>query len=188
MTPIPKWMDEQETLVNYDGEGYLVSISAGEVALLSGDNEPVRAALQSFLNGGGIIEPMMSATVRLAEQRQAARVHVNELHEAVLCRLTENATQAERNTWAGKAAAVEAYINGTANTAQTALLNNEAQAMGETVQQQVDRIAAKSLAYHQVVGLVSGHRRKAIADLETANSIVEIEGIVAALNTVYDGL
>lgn len=124
----------------------------------------------------------------LAIAKSQGTAKINGLHEKVLCRLTEDASAAERDTWAGKAAAVEAFANNSATVAQMALLEGEALAMGETVQEQADRIAAKSLAYHQVVGVTSGHRRKAIADLDAAATVEEMEGIVSALNAVYDAL
>jgi len=141
---------------------------------------------EAFFGGLFVLDDWEAACVATAKATAVTRI--NGLHEAVLCRLTDDATKAERDTWGAKAAAVEAHAASTPNAAQTALLEGEALAMGETVQAQVDRIAAKSLAYHQIVGVTSGHRRKAIADLEATTTVEQMEGIVSALGAVYDAL
>lgn len=84
----------------------------------------------------------------------------------------------EKVAWLKKEQAARDYKAGSADAAQTAMIEGEADLTGETYAALADKVIAKADLYAQVVTLMVGYRRKAEADLAAATDPLDYATIV----------
>lgn len=89
-----------------------------------------------------------------------ALAQIDEKHAEILVELTGDATVEERDTWATKAVAAQAYMVGAATDSQIEMLTTEAAIVGEDVQVLVATVLGRAVVFNKLIGLASGLRRK----------------------------
>lgn len=91
----------------------------------------------------------------------------------------------EKISWEKKEAAARAYKAGSADTAQTDMIEGEAGLTGEDAAALCDKIIAKATAYVAVATLIVGYRRKNEADLADATDPADYETAVEANKSAF---
>jgi hypothetical protein len=112
--------------------------------------------------------------------KQQALTTIASHHAQALNELTGNATLEERDTWPVKAEAALAWSRGSASEAQINLLTGEAKAMGEEIDDLVAKISARSDAYHALVGMAAGLKRKSEKQVQDCQSLIQVETALAS--------
>ena len=148
----------------YDNKYNNVAYSLGAT-----DPETRDAAMQVMLDEGTLI-PAGTDTATPApefadaeEAQQAMAFFITEF----LVSITGNVPPDEKFAWVLKEEAARAVIADTATTAQTTLLQEEANITGEALIELANKVIQKADIYRAVVGKTSGLRRATAALLET---------------------
>lgn len=139
----------------------------------------------------------------LAAGVPAAKVHagriagaerqVGDVHRVLLADLTGRKPAEERDTWAPKEAAARAYLDGTANATDTAMIEAEAAGDGITGTELAQIVVSKADAFKAVVGEAGAIRRAAKAALaaipaDAPDADAQIEAALATMRTAAAAL
>ena len=116
----------------------------------------------------------------VAQVKRSALRQIDGLHAEILKIATGNKSLEERDTWQPKAIAAQALVDGTANAAQTAMLETEAAAEGSTALELAQTILAKSDAYHSLIGAAAALRSSVKQQIEAATSTEQVTAILDA--------
>lgn len=120
------------------------------------------------------------------DQRAEALARVDQEHARFLRELTGNATVEERDTWKIKEDAARAVVAGTYSLGQLAMLQNEADGRGSTVDYLANSIISKAEAFQSLIGLASKVKARAKGAIDASTSPeVPIEAVAASLDRVF---
>ena len=153
--------------VKYMENGSLQMVT-DEGTLYVPDNEGNRhrTMITDWVAEGGSIDPYVAPPVfPTADAAKLAMVAwIDEFTEGV----TGHIPKDEKHSWNAKEPAAIAYLAGTADAAQTQLLQDEADLTGETLTELSTAITTKAAAFRSVVSKVAGLRRatEALIDAE----------------------
>lgn len=137
--------------------------------------DPDNSTWQALSESGVSIEDYAPS---LSDAKSAARSRVAGTHAEFLRSLTGDASAEERDTWQTKALAAAAIRDQSAADYQRAMIETEAELAGESELELVEKILGKAKAYHSLIGLATGMKRRTEAKIEAAKSIEEIETII----------
>ncbi|WP_299084107.1 hypothetical protein [uncultured Ruegeria sp.] len=146
-------------------------------------NDPEETALAAEVAAAldpNMIAPFVGPDV---ETRKAEALRaVDTAHATYLSLLIEHATPEERDTWLVKAEAAQAYLDGTASAAQTALIETEAAGGGRTPDELAQKIIVKDIAFHGHIGQAGALRASGRAALKATATH---DALQAALEAFY---
>jgi hypothetical protein len=105
-----------------------------------------------------------------------------------LAQFVGDATPEEVVSWPGKAIDAAAYIAGTANDNQKALIEIEATARGGTPMELANLIAANAAVYDPIIRAVPGLRRATVVALGAATTSDDREAVLTAAKAKAEAL
>lgn len=129
---------------------------------------------------GSVWEPYVPPPPPLADIKAQAKREVIQFADAMASRpdVAGIYPQAEKEGWATKLSAADAYIAGTASQLQTDMLTTEANIVGVTVDQLAQTIVQRAAWFTKVNATIAGLRQKAFAGIDAA---VDAAGVDAVL-------
>jgi len=114
---------------------------------------------------------------------EAAKQAVKGWIEKLLNQITDRYPRQEIDSWATKNEAARAVMADNARPDQTALIQAEADALGETLLNQATLVIAKADQFSAIISLTSGIRQQVDASLDAASTPAEYGAIISAALT-----
>ncbi|WP_417702310.1 hypothetical protein [Pseudophaeobacter sp.] len=109
---------------------------------------------------------------------EAARRDLAVWVDQFLAQITGVVSEYERASWPSKAAAARAVLSGGGTQEQTALLQGEADIVGETIAETAAKIGANAAHYEAIISRVTGLRRVVDDELAGAPQAIDYDAIV----------
>ena len=143
-----------------------------------------RIKCAGFITDEDALEALNNPPEPSVEQvKRSALRQIDGLHAEILKNATGKKSLEERDTWQPKAIAAQALVDGTANDAQTAMLETEAAARSVTPVELAQTVLAKSAAYHGLIGSAAALRSSAKQQIEAAETKEQVAEILAEANS-----
>lgn len=171
-------MEIKTATANLKG-GYDLTFKKGNPATVTTrDRTPESLALIAWMREGNVPDPW---TPSLDEAKLVASDGVERQFSELLVSLTGGASIEERDTWSIKEAAARAILDGNPVDSQVSMITAEAQAVGESANDLAVRVIQKAEKFYALVGVSSGMKRAAHSAIQGAQSLPELDAVIAAL-------
>jgi hypothetical protein len=159
-----------------------VALSEAEyVALIAAQN----AGATITADGSGAPVAAQPPSRSMDELKADARAAMRDYISRFLAQFVANTPSAEIASWPTKAAEARAFLAG---GPASVIIQKEASVTGETVSNLAAIIVAKADRYSEIIGLVSGLRRKVDAEIDAASSPAALASVIQSSKSAATAL
>lgn len=174
-----------------DAQGNVIATIASSIADL-GDSSMTYYPLAQFaddleiVNGEIVVIAGRAAELNFAKTKTAAYAEIDRLHADYLSKSSGGATQAERDTWGGKAALAKLILAGAPITA-----DGEAYLTAAGIEDRAawaSKVVAKSTAYFAAVGRADALRKSHKMSIFAAQNQADLDALMATVRLGWESL